>query len=301
MGYVRDKTGIDLTGGGQRDAAREAAAIQSQAGQQAIETIRSDLAPFTKLGEEAAGQLMASVLQPGSVQVTAQDVLSDPFFKALSEQQSRDTLSQRAALGLAGSGGTENALTRNLLQLGEGFRQQRENTALQQQQARFNQLFNITGLGQSSAAQQGTQTAGLLTDIGTARSTVPLVAANVASQQGQQLLQGAGAAFGAMGGMGGLSSLFGGGAAAGSTIGAGSALGLSGLGMAGFSDARLKHSIEKVGVDEFGGIYEFNYNGVQGRYRGRIAQELRQIKPDAVSKHESGFLRVSDEFRAEAI
>ena len=32
MGFVRDKTGLDLTGGGQRQAAGQAAAIQAEAG-----------------------------------------------------------------------------------------------------------------------------------------------------------------------------------------------------------------------------------------------------------------------------
>jgi len=304
MGFVRKTTGIDLTGGGAHDAAREAGRIQERAGKQAISAIRSDLAPFTQLGTEAANLLMGSVLQPEATQVLASDVLNDPFFQALSEQQGRDVLSQRAALGLGGSGGTENILTRNLLQLGEGFRQQRQNEALAQQQARFNQLFNITGMGQQSAAQTGASSANILTDIGAAKSAAPLVGAQVASQQGSNLLTGL-AGFGAMGGFSQLGSLFGGGGAAagagGASIGAGPSLGIQGAGMAGFSDKRLKHSIEKVGSDEFGNIYEFSYNGVSGRYRGRVAQELREKRPDAVSVHESGFLQVSDEFRAEAV
>jgi hypothetical protein len=159
-------------------AAKRAAETQAAAGRDAISVLREDLAPFTGVGTEAANLLMGNILQPDSAQVTAQDVMSDPFFSALADQQQRQVLGERAALGLAGSGGTEDILTRNLLQLGEGFRQNRQTQALQQQQARFNQLFNVAGLGQASAAQQAQQTAGITTDIGAAQS-----AANIAQGQ----------------------------------------------------------------------------------------------------------------------
>lgn len=270
--------------------AKEAAAIQAEGGRDAIEILRQDLAPFTQLGSEAAGMLMGNVLQPDQAQVTAQDVLSDPFYQALADEQQQSLLAERAALGLAGSGGTQDVLQRNLLQLGEGFRQQKANGELARQQARFNQLFGIAGLGQASAAQTGMQSAGLLTDIASAQSAVPLASA-----------QAKGNLYGSLADFGGLAMGVAGGLYGGSQIGAGSAVGGMPSGMTNFSDARLKNNIVKVGSDEFGGVYEFSYNGVIGRYRGRIAQELQSIKPDAVSIHENGYLQVADEFRSELV
>jgi hypothetical protein len=71
--------------------------------------------------------------------------------------------------------------------------------------------------------------------------------------------------------------------------------------MASFSDERLKENAVQVDADELGGIYEFNYIGEKQRYRGRMAQELLETRPDAVSMHESGYYKVSPEFAPEAI
>ena len=53
-----------------------------------------------------------------------------------------------------------------------------------------------------------------------------------------------------------------------------------------FSDRRLKENINKVG-ESFSGtnIYEFNYKGREGRYRGVISDEV----PWAVTTHKSGY------------
>lgn len=295
LSIVDDIIGTDLSGRGAAKAAGQAAEIQAQAGQEALGVIREDLAPFTGVGTEAANLLLQSVLQPDGVQTTAQDVLSDPFFSALAQEQERGTLAERAALGLAGSGGTRDILQRNLLQLGEGFRQQRQNEALQRQQARFNQLFGITQLGQASAAQQGLTGADILTGIGAARSAAPLAQAQAQGQLTSGLFQLGGAALGGF--MASPSAP----QTASPAIGAGGTVSTLPGGMASFSDSRLKSNIIKIDSDEFGNIYEFSYNGVSGRYRGRIAQELQQVKPDAVSMHESGYLQVSHEFRSELI
>lgn len=194
LGLVDDPLGVDAS----QDAINRATQMQTEAGQEALAQLRSDLAPFTQVGTEAANLLLGSVLQPQSAQTTAQDVLSDPFFQALSNQQSQDILAQRAALGLAGSGGTQDLLQRNLLQLGEGFRQQRQNESLVRQQARFNQLMGATQLGQASAAQQGLTSANLLTDIGTIQSQGPLFQAQQENQFTGGLFQLGGTLLGSM-------------------------------------------------------------------------------------------------------
>jgi hypothetical protein len=206
MGYVREKTGMDLTGGGQRQAASKAARIQAEAGQEAIDVLRGDLEPFREVGTEAVNMLLQNLIDPQGQDPN--QVIDNPFFQALSQEQDRNTLAQRAALGLGGSGGTQDALARQQLLLGNQFQQQN----LSNQQARFNQLFNIAGMGQNAASQTGSGTANLLTGIGSVQSTVPLAAAQVASQQGQQFMQGVGALGSAFGGLGGM--LGGGGAVA---------------------------------------------------------------------------------------
>lgn len=217
LGLVDDPFGAEAT----ERAISQATQTQTQAGQQAIETLRGDLAPFTQVGTEAANLLLASVLQPEGTRTTAQDVLTDPFFQQLAEDQSRNLLAERAALGLAGSGDTRDVLQRNLLQLGEGFRQQRQNEALQRQQARFNQLMGATQVGQASAAQQGLTTANLLTDIGNVQAQAPLAQAQQQSQFTSGLFQLGGTVLGGLlGGPLGASA----GGQVGSAVGAGGAV-----------------------------------------------------------------------------
>jgi hypothetical protein len=292
MGFVRQATGIDLTGGGAVDAAAEAARLQTAAGREGIDVIRGDLAPFREVGTEAANMLMQNIINPQGQDPN--DVLNNPFFRSMADQQDNDLLSQRAALGLSGSGGTGDKLQRNLLQLGNQFQQQN----ISNQQARFQQLFGVAGMGQNAAAQSGSQTAGILGNIANSQSTVPLMQAQVGAQQGQQLMSGLGAGFSGAGGMSGLLSLFGGGATTGGIGAAGAGGGGMGLpsGMSGFSDRRLKKDIKKFGRDESGNIYKFKYIDSNIEYVGRMADELQKVRPDAVSVHKSGYLQVSDEF-----
>lgn len=77
-------------------------------------------------------------------------------------------------------------------------------------------------------------------------------------------------------------------------------LGSAGIGAAGaaglFSDLRLKENIKEIGLSESGiPIYEFNYiNKVfgEGRYEGVMAQDLQDLKPEAVIELDSGTLMV---------
>ena len=67
--------------------------------------------------------------------------------------------------------------------------------------------------------------------------------------------------------------------------------GLAGAGLMAFSDVRLKSNIVRVGDHALGiGIYD--YDIFDRRERGVIAQELLEVKPEAVYLHPSGFLMV---------
>lgn len=205
--------GTMLVGGGMsgresRKGAEKAANIQASAEQQGLEALRADLSPYNELGIESSKGLMNSVWgQQPFQQLTAQQLQSDPFFNALSREQGNALLQERAALGLGSSGGTMDAMNRNLLLLGNDFRQQHMQNALTQNQNRFNQLMGITQLGQASAARTGAQAYQSGVNIGQLNSVSPLARAqersNMFGQIGNLVGMGAMAYGGGMFGGGG--------------------------------------------------------------------------------------------------
>jgi hypothetical protein len=58
------------------------------------------------------------------------------------------------------------------------------------------------------------------------------------------------------------------------------------------SDVHAKENIEYVGRKNGYKIYDFNYKGRPERYRGVMAQDIRRVKPEAVSVGADGLLRV---------
>lgn len=65
-----------------------------------------------------------------------------------------------------------------------------------------------------------------------------------------------------------------------------------GAGLA-FSDMRLKENIRRVGHTDDGlPIYVYNYRGDPVAQMGVMAQEVEKVSPDAVERHESGYLMV---------
>jgi len=280
MGFVRKTTGLDLTGGGARNAAEQSAREQENFQREGLAALRGDLAPYRDQGAQAMNQLMALLNQ--TPQQQADELLANPMYRQLVRSSEEDILKQRAALGLAGSGGTSDMLQRNLLELAPQF-----------QQNRYTQLFNTAGMGQNAAAMTGTNTMQGLTNIGGIRSAPLAVGAQVSANQGQQFMS---ALPGLMSGLG-----FSGPAAGSQGLGGMVGAGLGGLGgMLGglFSDRRLKRDIVKVGEDANGNIYHFKYIWSEQVYEGRMADELAQIKPDAVEVTKDGYLRVAPEFMA---
>lgn len=231
------------------------------------------LQPFADFGLEALGDLRGSVSEGVGV-ASADQILSDPFFQAQAADQDRRLLAQSAAFGKVGAGGTQDALARQQLLLGNQFRQQDFSNRLQANQQRFGQLFNITNLGQSSAAGQanaGLRTAGAISDLttqgGNALAAGGIGAAN-AQAQGSQNIASAG-------------------------------LGL----LAAFSDERLKTDIifkhQKTIGDRIYNWYTWTWNeaakalGLSGDSEGVIAQQVKKINPEAVFTTDQGFLKVN--------
>ena len=74
-------------------------------------------------------------------------------------------------------------------------------------------------------------------------------------------------------------------------------LGATGTGVGAYaalaSDARLKENIKPVGkLDNGLTVYSFNFKGKPETQLGLIAQEVQEVKPDAVVEGDDGFLRV---------
>ena len=60
------------------------------------------------------------------------------------------------------------------------------------------------------------------------------------------------------------------------------------------SDMRLKHDIVLLGrLDDSLGYYRFVYNGGHTAYVGVMAQEVRTVTPEAVTRGPDGYMRVS--------
>ena len=59
-----------------------------------------------------------------------------------------------------------------------------------------------------------------------------------------------------------------------------------------FSDPRLKQDIERVGKEGDFNIYHFNYIGNPQRYEGVMADEVKAIRPDAVTTNDDGMMMV---------
>jgi len=184
MGFVRN-----LLGSNKDDAAVNAKNAEIAAANEA--KVLFD--PAVQLGSSARDLLLNNVLgplqNPSLPQAqTAQDVINNPFFQALSAQNERSTLARNAALGLAGSGGTQDALTRNLLLLGNQFQQQdlsnqqqnfvNQNSnfvnTLNSNQQRFNQLLNLNNVGDRALSNQ----ANIITGKGSAEAAGIIAEAN---------------------------------------------------------------------------------------------------------------------------
>jgi hypothetical protein len=117
-------------------------------------------------------------------------------------------------------------------------------------------------------------------------------AANLQSERGRSSLGGGGGApSGAAARAGGGGGSFGGGGGGRGSFSGGGRGGGGGGGRR--SDIRLKHDVVLLGHLANGiGLYRFSYNGSNKAYVGVMAQEVREIRPDAVTQDRSGYLRV---------
>jgi len=113
---------------------------------------------------------------------------------------------------------------------------------------------------------------------------------NVLNNQTKYLMNEADSSF-----LGDVGGIMGGAASMGKAFpGMGAAMS-SGLGsLAAFSDIRLKENIEPAGVDAVTGLnlYDFNYKWNPKRFRGVMAQEVKEMYPEAVYTSGAGWMAV---------
>lgn len=170
-----------LSGGSAARAARRGAEAQMYATSRAIREQRraraqseSILSPYMAVGQEVLPELqdIAGQELQGLPSVLPGDIGQDSLFQALKQQAISGIESSAAARGKLFSGTTPQAIADRVQQLAlarAGDIQRQNIMARQQltgeQQQRFNQLFNVAGLGQSSASGQAANVIGTAQNI----------------------------------------------------------------------------------------------------------------------------------------
>ena len=253
-------------GGAAAASAEEAAALQAATTREGIAETRRQFditqEQFTPIREAGLGALTSQQALIGLSGADAQqqafaELQESPGQKFIRERQQKALLRSSGAIGGLGGGNVRTAL-----------QEQAAGFAQQDIQNQFGRLGQIAGQGQAATRDIG--------QFGESASR------NIA---GLQQAGGAARASGILG------------AQQAQSQGAGNALQIGGALLGAFvSDERLKTDKVEIDRDSTGGIYKFKYIGSTIEYIGRMAQELLKTRPDAVFKHDSGYLVVTEEF-----
>lgn len=285
---ITDAIGI-TNYGDQKKAAKtaqgqELAATQAQIAYQegAEKRATERLQPFVNLGTSNIQGLQGLLTPQGQMSY----LQSNPMFQAAIQNATQKSGAAAASIGKHNSGGLVDQLMQNYLGMGEQFIGNQ-----------FNRLTNTVGMGQASAAGQAANSlnaanniTGILGNQGDIRAAGTMAGQNIQNQAlggGLSLLGGS-----YLGGMNGGQAL--------GSMATGSTLANMGLGALFASDRRLKRDIVELFRDLVGGVYKFRYVDSDQWYIGRMADELKKTRPDAVVEHESGYLLVTSEFAPRA-
>lgn len=252
----------DISGNTAADAANDAAKLQYQAMMAGIDAqtdarkdIERNLKPFMNVGNKAIPAYNRMLTTGGQYDY----LKNNPMFMAAVNNSANQMKGIGAARGKYNSGGTVNQLFQNYLATGNDYIN-----------GQFNRLNSAVGIGQNSAAMQGTN--------------VQNSASNIASMLGQ------GANAMAAGGIG---------AANAQAQGTQNMVGLIAAAAPYFmaSDQRMKENVKIVGHDEDGlDIIEYNYIGQPERWRGYSAQQVRNFAPEFVAENDDGYLMVTGKY-----
>lgn len=186
-----------LSSKGAKSAAKTQAAAAdraSQVQQEMYEQTRQDLDPFRQAGTDALGRLVGLTNSNNSYVGTPFNFEESPSYQ-FRKQQGMDGIQQQAAAG-GGllSGATLKALNQHNSNLASQEHQQafqnwqsQDNNAYNRHQTdqnnQYNRLWNLVGMGQNAAAQQGS--AGMQTGQAVANNTMAAGEANSAAKLAQ--------------------------------------------------------------------------------------------------------------------
>lgn len=248
-----------ITGQTAADAAMDGARLQYDAMMEGIKAqtdarndIERNLRPFMQVGTNAIPSYNRMLTTGGQYDY----LKNNPMFMAAVNNSANQMKGIGAARGKYNSGGTVNQLFQNYLATGNDYIN-----------SQFNRLNSAVGVGQNSAAMQGTN--------------IQNSASNIAGMLGQ------GANAMAAGGIG---------AANAQAQGISNVIGLGAMAF-GMSDIRAKENVKVVGHDEDGlDIIEYNYIGQPERWRGYSAQQVRNFAPEFVAENDDGYLMVAGKY-----
>lgn len=178
-------------------AARDAANMQAQSGQAAIEEARAareqsraDLQPFAQFGQQQLTPLAQMISPQGQVDY----LQNSPIFQASLRNMNEQVLNNAAVRGRLNAGDTRQRFADNF-----------QAAALPLLSYQTNNLFNAAQLGQASAAGQansalttGANIGGTLTDIGNARAAGLVGERNAKNQVFRDLTGAITSVYGAM-------------------------------------------------------------------------------------------------------
>jgi hypothetical protein len=148
----------------QADAAEEAAKLQAQSVDRAIQTQQQNTAPYRQLGEDAIGRI--NEIQNDR----AGFIQNNELYQSLANDAEQRLLANQAAKGKVGSGGTAAALQEQLLNIGNGLVNQE-----------INQLQGQAGIGANAAVGAGNQISNLQVQQGNAQAAGQIGQANALS------------------------------------------------------------------------------------------------------------------------
>lgn len=166
-----------------------------------------------------------------------------------------------------------------------------ESTRIQQFQAQRN-IYQTIGKQQAQVAGAGLASSGSALDLLRSSQQQGELTRQLIGTQGLIQQQGFLQEANAYGGMASAASAAGNGGLFGGIMkGIGAVASVAGL----FSDARLKEDIVFDGPSGIAGVnlYTFRYLGGEHTFRGVMAQEVREVRPDVVAADRDGFLKVN--------
>lgn len=293
--------GSILGGNKAAKAQKQAAQTATDAQMRMFETTQENLRPYMQAGSDATNLLMKqlpTLTRPITMDQTFLE--STPGYQFTRNQGLKAVQNAASAKGLGISGSALKDAARFATGLADTTYQNQFQNAVANAQNTYNRLLGIGSLGENAAA--GVGNAAVTTGQGIASNAI-----GAGNAQAAAALQG-GAAIGnaANNAYGGYmannlmnnNGFYGGGYNVANGMISGNGLSpqvynptAAANGLA-WSDKRLKENITLLGSENGYPVYSFNYKGDSDKYIGVIAQEIAEIKPDAVDEV-CGYLAVN--------